>query len=392
MTTMIAGFPAREAVRREPATQAYVLLRIVFIVAPILFGIDKFANVLTDDWTKYLATQFNDILPGSAATGMHIVGVVEIAAGLLVLLAPRIGSLIVAGWLAGIILNLLILGGYGDIALRDFGLLVGALALNRLATPERECSPPPRWSETGSRTSRPPATAASRLARSSTRCSSRRRRSRSGAGACRMTISPPRRPATPCSRSWASSTATAARAASRRGPTSSRSTRRPRRPASAPGRNVRCCSAPSSGRRSPPPRTTATRPSCCARSRAGSSSASRRTSARCCSRSRSTACRSTSSPSAWTRPAARFTRPCTTLAATCAHTWSKHEPRPPTARPARPRPPGADLRGVLRRARHPGRGRPEGQADRPPHAGAPRRLPGVPGGLRKLDGLPQRLR
>jgi uncharacterized membrane protein YphA (DoxX/SURF4 family) len=137
MTTMIAGFPAREAVRRDPATQAYVLLRIVFIVAPILFGLDKFANVLTDDWTKYLATPFNDILPGDAATAMHIIGVVEIAAVLLVLIAPRIGSLIVAGWLAGIILDLLIKGGYGDIALRDFGLLVGALALNRLATPER---------------------------------------------------------------------------------------------------------------------------------------------------------------------------------------------------------------------------------------------------------------
>jgi hypothetical protein len=137
MTTMIAGFPARESVRRDPATQAYVLLRIAFIVAPILFGLDKFANVLTDDWTKYLCQPFNDILPGSAATGMHIVGVVEIAAGLIVLAAPRIGSLIVAGWLAGIIVNLLILGGYGDIALRDFGLLIGALALNRLATPER---------------------------------------------------------------------------------------------------------------------------------------------------------------------------------------------------------------------------------------------------------------
>jgi len=134
---MIAGFPAREAVRREPATQAYVLLRIAFTVAPILFGLDKFANVLTDDWTRYLSSTFNDILPGSAATGMHIVGVVEIAAGLLVAVAPRIGSLVVAGWLAGIIVNLLILGGYGDIALRDFGLLIGALALNRLATPER---------------------------------------------------------------------------------------------------------------------------------------------------------------------------------------------------------------------------------------------------------------
>jgi uncharacterized membrane protein YphA (DoxX/SURF4 family) len=137
MTTMIAGFPAREAVRRDPATQAYVLLRIAFVVAPILFGLDKFANVLTDDWTKYLATPFNDILPGDAATAMHIIGVVEIAAGLIVLVAPRIGALILAGWLAGIILDLLIKGGYGDIALRDFGLMIGALALNRLATPER---------------------------------------------------------------------------------------------------------------------------------------------------------------------------------------------------------------------------------------------------------------
>jgi uncharacterized membrane protein YphA (DoxX/SURF4 family) len=134
MTTMIAGFPAREAVRRDPATQAYVLLRIAFVVAPILFGLDKFANVLTDDWTKYLATPFNDILPGDAATAMHIIGVVEIAAGLIVLVAPRIGALIVAGWLAGIILDLLIKGGYGDIALRDFGLMIGALALSRLAS------------------------------------------------------------------------------------------------------------------------------------------------------------------------------------------------------------------------------------------------------------------
>src|SRR6187551_1071449 len=127
MSTLAAAFrpvpiPRRDTLTRDPAAQAFMLLRIAFTVAPILFGLDKFANVLTDDWTKYLATPFNDILPGSAATGMHIVGVVEIAAGLLVLLAPRIGSLIVAGWLAGIIVNLLILGGYGDIALRDFGL------------------------------------------------------------------------------------------------------------------------------------------------------------------------------------------------------------------------------------------------------------------------------
>ena len=117
-----------------PAGQAQLLLRIGFTVAPILFGLDKFANVLTDDWTRYLAPAFNDILPGSAADAMHIVGVVEIAAGLVVAVAPRYGGLLVAGWLAGIILNLLLVGGYGDIALRDFGLLLGALTLARLST------------------------------------------------------------------------------------------------------------------------------------------------------------------------------------------------------------------------------------------------------------------
>jgi len=136
MSTAAAPIPAGRtaAVRSDPAAQAYLLMRIVFCVAPIVFGLDKFAGVLTDDWTRYLAPEFNDLIPGSAATAMHIVGVVEIVAGLVVLLTPRWGALLVAGWLAGIILNLLLLGGYGDIAMRDFGLLAGALALNRLAT------------------------------------------------------------------------------------------------------------------------------------------------------------------------------------------------------------------------------------------------------------------
>jgi hypothetical protein len=125
--------PTSNALRRDPAAQAFLLLRIAFTVAPILFGLDKFANVLTDDWTKYLATQFNDVIPGNASDAMHIVGVVEIAAGLVVAVVPRFGGILVAGWLAGIILNLLLVGGYGDIALRDFGLLLGALTLSRLA-------------------------------------------------------------------------------------------------------------------------------------------------------------------------------------------------------------------------------------------------------------------
>ena len=126
--------PRRETLTRDPAAQAFMLLRIVFTLAPILFGLDKFANVLTDDWTRYLASQYNDIIPGSASDAMHIVGVEEIAAGVVVAVTPRFGGLLVAAWLAGIILSLLLVGGYGDIALRDFGLLLGALTLARLAT------------------------------------------------------------------------------------------------------------------------------------------------------------------------------------------------------------------------------------------------------------------
>ena len=125
--------PRSQELRDDPAAQAFLLMRIAFTVAPILFGLDKFANVLTNDWTKYLSSEFNSLLPGSAATGMHIVGVVEIVAGLVVLAAPRFGGLLVAAWLGGIILNLLLIGGYGDIALRDFGLMMGALTLSRLA-------------------------------------------------------------------------------------------------------------------------------------------------------------------------------------------------------------------------------------------------------------------
>jgi uncharacterized membrane protein YphA (DoxX/SURF4 family) len=118
----------------NPATQAFLLLRVAFTVAPILFGIDKFAEVLTDDWTGYLAPEFDDLIPGSAQDAMYAVGAIEIVAGLLVAIAPRFGGLVVAGWLAGIIVSLLLAGGYGDIALRDFGLLLGALTLARLAT------------------------------------------------------------------------------------------------------------------------------------------------------------------------------------------------------------------------------------------------------------------
>ena len=133
MSTLTAPFPSRAAVRSDPAVQAFLLLRIAFTVAPILFGLDKFAHVLTDDWTRYLASEFNDIIPGNASDAMHIVGVVEIVAGLVVAVTPRFGGLLVAAWLAGIIVNLLMVGEYYDIALRDFGLLLAAVALARIA-------------------------------------------------------------------------------------------------------------------------------------------------------------------------------------------------------------------------------------------------------------------
>lgn len=124
---------AGERIKTDPTFQAFWLLRIGFTVAPILFGIDKFAQVLTD-WDKYLAPWVNDLVPGTAHQAMYGVGVVEIVAGLSVLLLPRFGGYLVAAWLLGIIVNLVSIGGYGDIALRDFGLLLAALTLARLAT------------------------------------------------------------------------------------------------------------------------------------------------------------------------------------------------------------------------------------------------------------------
>jgi uncharacterized membrane protein YphA (DoxX/SURF4 family) len=114
------------------ARQAFLLLRTVFTVAPILFGLDKFTNILTQ-WTVYLAPQATAVVPLPPQTFMYVVGVVEIIAGVVVAVRPKYGSLLVAAWLAGIIINLLLLGSFYDVALRDFGLLVGALALNRLS-------------------------------------------------------------------------------------------------------------------------------------------------------------------------------------------------------------------------------------------------------------------
>jgi uncharacterized membrane protein YphA (DoxX/SURF4 family) len=130
MTTHLAR---PRAISADPTHQAFLLLRTVFTVAPIVFGLDKFANLLTD-WPQYLAPWIDRIVPGTAQQAMYLVGVVEVAAGVLVAVAPRIGAWVVAAWLAGIIVNLLTIPGFYDIALRDFGLLVAAVALGRLAT------------------------------------------------------------------------------------------------------------------------------------------------------------------------------------------------------------------------------------------------------------------
>jgi uncharacterized membrane protein YphA (DoxX/SURF4 family) len=131
-TTGSRSAAPRSAAFGDPGYQAFVILRLAFTVAPILFGLDKFTNLLVD-WPVYLAPWIDDLVPGSAQAAMYAVGVVEIVAGVVVALAPRFGGWLVAGWLAGIIVNLLTIPGYYDIALRDFGLLLGAVALARLA-------------------------------------------------------------------------------------------------------------------------------------------------------------------------------------------------------------------------------------------------------------------
>jgi uncharacterized membrane protein YphA (DoxX/SURF4 family) len=136
-TPATANSRATGAVTRDvgaAAHQAFWLLRIGFTVAPILFGLDKFFN-WSVDWPDYLAGWINDIIPGSGQDWMYVVGGIEIAAGLLVAIAPRIGAFVVAGWLFGIVINLLTKNPpeYYDIALRDFGLMLGALTLGRLS-------------------------------------------------------------------------------------------------------------------------------------------------------------------------------------------------------------------------------------------------------------------
>jgi uncharacterized membrane protein YphA (DoxX/SURF4 family) len=115
----------------DPGYQAYQILHIGFTVAPILFGLDKFLNLMVS-WDKYLAPWMVRIV-GNAHHFMYLIGVIEIVAGIVVAIKPRWGAYIVALWLLGIIFNLLTYPGFYDVALRDFGLLLAALALGRLS-------------------------------------------------------------------------------------------------------------------------------------------------------------------------------------------------------------------------------------------------------------------
>lgn len=128
---------------RDPSFFAFSVLWLGFIAAPLLAGIDKFFHWMTE-WDVYLWSGISDTLPGSATEIMYVVGIIEILAAVVVLMAPRIGSWIVAGWLAGVITNLVIVGvttgAYWDIALRDFGLMLGAIALGLLSIEHG-----PRW-------------------------------------------------------------------------------------------------------------------------------------------------------------------------------------------------------------------------------------------------------
>jgi DoxX len=126
------GVQVRDRAWGDSRFQAFTLMRLGYTVLPIAMGIDKFFNAMVS-WPQYLAGWINDIAPGTGQQFMYFVGAVEILAGLIVLLKPRYGAYVVAAWLAGIVINLFSTGNWWDVGVRDFGLMLGALALGRLA-------------------------------------------------------------------------------------------------------------------------------------------------------------------------------------------------------------------------------------------------------------------
>jgi hypothetical protein len=132
MSTTMAPAGARAQERSRPAYQAYQILHVGFTAAPVLAGLDKFLHLLAN-WDQYLAPWIANLSPIGSHNLMLVVGVVEMAAGILVALRPRLGALIVGAWLCLIMVNLLTMAAYLDVALRDLGLALGAFALWRLA-------------------------------------------------------------------------------------------------------------------------------------------------------------------------------------------------------------------------------------------------------------------
>ena len=136
----VSDTPAERGVSdlSDPAYQAFKILHVGFVAAPVLAGADKFFHLLVD-WDNYLAPAVQRFLGGYSHTFMLVVGVIEVVAGIGVALRPRIFSYVVAAWLLGIVANLLLFPPshpwpHYDVALRDFGLCLGALALGRLST------------------------------------------------------------------------------------------------------------------------------------------------------------------------------------------------------------------------------------------------------------------
>lgn len=135
MSTVAAGYAGNSSVTKTsiaPVDRVRTILRLTYGLVPVVAGLDKFTNLLVH-WDKYLAPVIADMLPFSPGTFMAIVGVIEIAAGLLVLFRPRIGSLIVSLWLVGIAINLLLTGEYFDVAVRDLVMAIGAFSLYTLS-------------------------------------------------------------------------------------------------------------------------------------------------------------------------------------------------------------------------------------------------------------------
>ena len=130
--TSAPSLAAAKSKAGNPGYQAYQILHFGFTVAPIVAGLDKFIGLLVD-WDQYLPSFVNNMVAGQGHALMYVVGVIEIVAGLGVWFKPRIFAYVVAAWLLLIISNLLMIPGYYDVALRDLGLALGALALGRLS-------------------------------------------------------------------------------------------------------------------------------------------------------------------------------------------------------------------------------------------------------------------